>query len=172
MSSQTRQLGEGRDALLRTIAGLSEAQLSFKPEPDGWSIAACIEHVAVTEDVLFGLIARGAPSATGVPLDASKDGRFSAAVADRTRKVQAPESVRPSGHFPSPDAARTHFLASYERAIAYAHDCAEDLRHLFTMHPVLGEIDCYRCLLLLAMHPARHAAQIEEIKRHPEFPPH
>jgi hypothetical protein len=32
----------------------------------------------------------------------------------------------------------------------------------FSSH--VGEIDCYRCLLLLALHPARHAAQIEEIK--------
>ena len=150
-----KQLSEGRDAVLRAIAGLSDAQLSFKPESDGWSIAGCIEHVAVTEDVLFELIASGAPSA---------------AVADRTRKVQAPERVKPSGHFPSTAAARTHFLSAHERAMAYARDCAEDLRHLFTMHPLLGEIDCYRCLLLVAMHPARHAAQIEEIKRHPAFP--
>jgi len=31
----------------------------------------------------------------------------------------------------------------------------------FTPHPVLGEIDCYNSLLLLALHPERHAAQIE-----------
>jgi hypothetical protein len=152
------------------IAGLSEAQLSFRPQPDSSSIAGCIEHIAVTKDVLFELLAFGAPSTSGVPLDPAKDRRFSAASADRTRKVPAPERVRPSGQFPSADAARMHFRAAHERAINYARDCAGDLRHLFTMHPLLGEIDCYRCLLLLALHPAGHAAQIEEIKRHPEFP--
>jgi hypothetical protein len=41
----------------------------------------------------------------------------------------------------------------------HARDCTQDLRILFTRHPLFGEIDCYRCLLLLALHPARHAAQ-------------
>jgi hypothetical protein len=68
------------------------------------------------------------------------------------------------------DEARDHVIAGHERAIAYARECAQDLRNLFTPHPLLGEIDCYRCLLLLALHPARHAAQIEEIKLDPAFP--
>jgi len=34
----------------------------------------------------------------------------------------------------------------------------------------VSEIDCYRCLPLLALHPARHAAQIEEIKLDPGSP--
>ena len=57
-----------------------------------------------------------------------------------------------------------------ELAIAYAGQCSDDLRHLFALHPLLGEIDCYRFLLLLAAHPARHAVQIEEIKLDTAFP--
>jgi len=163
------QLVEGRDSLLRAIEGLSEAQMSFKPEPDGWSIADCLEHLAITEDALFELIARGAPNPAGVPLPPEKDGRMVAAIVNRGRKVGAPKAMQPAGHFASPAEARTHFLASRERAIAYATTSTVDLRALFTIHPLLGEIDCYRCLLLLALHPARHAAQIEEIKRHVNF---
>jgi len=66
--------------------------------------------------------------------------------------------------------ASHHFQESRELAIAYARQCPDDVRHLFALHPLLGEIDCYRYWLLLALHPARHAVQIEEIKLDPAFP--
>jgi hypothetical protein len=165
-----QQLIEGRDTLLSATAGLSEAQAQFKPRPDGWSIADCVEHVAITAPMLFALLEKGAANPQGQALIPEKDGRFARAVVDRSRKVAAPQGVRPDGRFRSVDEARERFLASHERAIAYARECGQDLRSLFTPHPLLGEIDCYRCLLLLALHPARHAAQIEEIKRDPAFP--
>jgi len=119
---------------------------------------------------MFALVSKGAANPDGVPLDPAKDGRMVAAIVDRSRKIAAPPGVRPHGHFASPAEAVKHFRESRERALAYTRDCTEDLRRLFTPHPLLGEIDCYKCLLLLALHPARHAAQIEEIKQHPEFP--
>ena len=166
----TKQLLEGRDAVVRAIDGLADAQLQFKAQPDSWSIADCVEHLAVTEDLLFALVTKGTPNPDGVSLDPAKDGRMVAAIVDRSRKFAAPAAVRPQAHFASPSEAVKHFRDGRERALAYTRDCTEDLRHLFTPHPLLGEIDCYRCLLLLALHPARHAAQIEEIKQHPQFP--
>ncbi|HVP45810.1 MAG TPA: DinB family protein [Bryobacteraceae bacterium] len=166
----TKQLLEGREAVVRAIDGLTDTQLQFKPQPDGWSIADCVEHLAVTEDMLFALVTKGAPNPDGVSLDPVKDGRMAAAVVDRSRRFSAPHGVRPHGHFVSPAEAVAHFRESRERALAYTRDCTHDLRRLFTPHPLLGEIDCYRCLLLLALHPARHAAQIEEIKQHAQFP--
>ncbi|MBZ5591288.1 MAG: DinB family protein [Acidobacteriia bacterium] len=166
----TKQIVEGRDAVFLAITGLTDAQLRFKPQPESWSIADCVEHLAVTEDLLFALVTKGAPNPDGMPLDPVKDGRFSTAVVDRSRKFAAPPGVRPHGHFASTAEAVAHFRENRERTLAYARDCTQDLRRLFTPHPLLGEIDCYRCLLLLALHPARHAAQIAEIKKHPEFP--
>ena len=165
-----KQLLEGRDAVTRAIDGLTSTQLHFKPQPENWSIADCVEHLAVAEDLLFNLVAKGAPNPDGVSLDPAKDGRLSAAVVDRSRKFAAPLPLRPHGHFASTEEAVARFREGRERALAYTRDCTQDLRRLFTPHPLLGEIDCYRCLLLLALHPARHAAQIEEIKRHPQFP--
>jgi DinB superfamily len=166
----TKQLQEGRDAVLRAIDGLADAQVRFKPQPDRWSIADCVEHLAAAEDLLFDLIAKGAPNPDGVPLDPAKEGRLVAAIVDRSRKFAAPAALRPHAHFESPAAAVKHFCDSRERSLAYTRGCSDDLRRLFTPHPLLGEIDCYRCLLLLALHPTRHAAQIEEIKQHPQFP--
>jgi hypothetical protein len=167
----TKQLLEGRKAVARAIDGLTDTQLHFKPQPDGWSIADCVEHLAVTEDLLFHLVAKGAPNPDGVSLDPAKDGRMAAAVVDRSRKFIAPAGARPNSYFASTQEALAHFREGRNRALAYTRACTHDLRRLFTPHPLLGEIDCYRCLLLLALHPARHAAQIEEIRQHPQFPP-
>src|SRR5712692_2298031 len=54
-----QRLLDGRDALFRAIAGLSEAQQRFKVQPEDWSIADCVEHVAVVEDFLFPLVTQG-----------------------------------------------------------------------------------------------------------------
>jgi hypothetical protein len=165
-----KHLYEGRDSFLRAIAGLSEAQLSFKSQPDRWSIADCMEHIAMAEDAMFAGLTKGFQNPNGVSLDPEKYDRLVAAVVNRGRRSVAPEVMRPASHFGSAAEASLHFQESRERAIAFARECPDDLRHLFMVHPLLGEIDCYRCLLLLALHPARHAAQIEEIKQDPGFP--
>lgn len=165
-----KHLHEGRDSLLQSIAGLSDAQLNFKPPSGRWSIADCIEHIVLTEDSMFGRATTGTPNQNGVSLDPEKYERFVAAVVGRSRKVVAPEGFHPGGHCGSAAEACKKFLDGRERAIVFARQCPDDLRHLFALHPLLGEIDCYRFLLLLALHPARHAAQIEEIKQDPAFP--
>jgi len=165
-----KHLEEGREVFLRAIDGLSEEQLHFKPQSDRWSIADCIEHIVLAEDTMYVKVVHGVPNPNGDSLDPEKYERFVAAVVGRTRRVQAPEPMRPANHFASVEEARSHFLAQRDRAIAYARECCDDLRHLFAKHPLLGEIDCYRFLLLLALHPARHAMQIEEIKSDPAFP--
>ena len=165
-----KHLYEGRDSFLRAIAGLSEAQLNFKSQPDRWSIADCMEHIAMAEDAMFAGVTTGAPNPNGVSLAPEKYDRLVAAVVNRGHRLVAPEVMHPASHFGSAAEASHHFQESRERAITFARECPDDLRHLFMVHPLLGEIDCYRCLLLLALHPARHAAQIEEIKQDAAFP--
>jgi DinB superfamily len=165
-----QHLIDGRDALLAAIADLSEAQVRFKPDAERWSIAECTEHVAVTGDALLALVKKGTANPQAVALDPAKYGRLAAALVDRSRRFPAPDSIRPTGRFALIAKARAHFLDGHERAMAYTRQCQLDLRQRFTLHPLLGEMDCFRCLLLLALHPARHAGQIGEIKLDLRFP--
>ena len=43
-------------------------------------------------------------------------------------------------------------------------DTADDLRNKMFKHPLMGELDGYQAVLVIAAHPQRHAMQIEEIK--------
>ena len=52
-----------------------------------------------------------------------------------------------------------------ERTIQFVENCHEDVRTLLIEHPVVGRINGYETLLLIAVHSMRHAGQIEEILR-------
>lgn len=52
----------------------------------------------------------------------------------------------------------------------YIRTTNDDLRDRFFDHPVLGPMEGYQWLLLIATHSARHTAQIEEVKADPNFP--
>jgi hypothetical protein len=128
-----------------SIFGLSDAQYRFKPQPECWSIAESVEHVAITEDILFGLVTGGLPNPGAAALPPAKDQKLAPAIVDRLRKFSAPDAVRSRGRFANPAESCARFHASRELSMIYARECSDDLRGRFTMHPLLGEIDCYRC---------------------------
>src|ERR1043166_4309468 len=47
---------ETKSDLLKSIKGLSEAQLNFKPAPDRWSIKECVNHVTLAEKNLWEML--------------------------------------------------------------------------------------------------------------------
>ncbi len=84
-------------------------------------------------------------------------------VIGRERRVLAPQALEPTGRFGSVEAAMDAFRYARARTLEFVRTCERDLRHEHTTHPVLGLIPGYNCLLLLASHPPRHAAQIREL---------
>ncbi len=156
---------------LASVAGLSPAQWNFKPDEKTWSVAECAEHIAVAEDLIFGNISKIVQGpATPDKKDAVTDDFILKGVADRTHKVQAPEVLRPTHRFATPQEIVDHFKQSRERTIAYVRDTQDDLRGHFFDHPVLKTMDAYQWILLLSAHSQRHTAQINEVKANPNFP--
>ena len=49
-------LEKTRDAFLAATQGLSEAQWTFQPAPNRWSVQQVSEHIASTEDFIMGTI--------------------------------------------------------------------------------------------------------------------
>src|ERR1700687_5183619 len=41
-----------KKGVLEATKGLSEVQWNFKPAPDKWSVAECVEHIAAAEDFI------------------------------------------------------------------------------------------------------------------------
>src|SRR6266700_2057495 len=50
------ELQGSRQMFLDATKGLSPAQWNFKAAPERWSIAECAEHIALSEDFIFGVV--------------------------------------------------------------------------------------------------------------------
>jgi len=159
-------LAQSRDNLLGKTRGLSREQLQFKPAPDRWSVADCLEHLLVVQGrrVVDGIVDPAKRSAFE-----GRDEELVQLVAGRAQRAQAPEPVRPTGRWPH-DRLIPEFEAVRKRSADLAATTNPDLRKYFSAHPLFGDLDCYQWLLLVAAHSDRHRAQIEEVIASPGFP--
>jgi len=165
------ELTASRQQFLDSVTGLSAAQWNFKPDEKTWSVAECAEHIAVSEDVIFGRVTEMMKGpATPEKKSAVTDDFILTAVVNRTQKFQAPEVLRPTHRFATPQDIIDHFKQSRERTIAYVRDTQDDLRGHFADHPALKTMDGYQWILLLSAHSQRHTAQLNEVKANANFP--
>jgi hypothetical protein len=90
-------------------------------------------------------------------------------VPDRTNKAQAPEPLKPTNRYGSPDAAVKHFVDSRNRTINFLQK-TEDLRAHVVDSPLGKKLDAYQWILFISAHSERHTKQINEVKADPNFP--
>jgi uncharacterized damage-inducible protein DinB len=156
------RLQQSRTAFLDSIAGVTEEQARSRPAPDRWSVLDCAEHVATAERGLLAGFRKAAPAeVTGV---GELEAKILAQGANRSHRVEAPERAQPSGRFGSLAEAVTAFHEAREATIRFVESCTADLRACTVPHPLRGQVTGYECLLLIIMHPIRHAEQIREIR--------
>ena len=157
--------------VLDATTGLSPAQWNFKPAPDRWSIAECMEHIAAAEDFIRGNIVNGvmkAPPAPGRDI-ATIDAGILENVPARKTKVQAPDAIKPTNRFGSPEGSIKHFVES--RAITEDFlKTTPGLRDHAADSPTGAKWDAYEFILLIAAHSERHTNQIKEVKADPNYP--
>jgi uncharacterized damage-inducible protein DinB len=158
-----RRLEESREVLLAAVEGVSDEEAATRGTPERWSVAECVEHVAVVERRMLAMIRKHF-----TPLDASLDTREREAKllhvgSSRKRRFEAPPSARPSGSKPL-SAALQDFIEARGVSLDYISQTTDDLRARTVEHPVAGTITAQECLMLLVAHPARHAEQIREIR--------
>jgi uncharacterized damage-inducible protein DinB len=169
-----QQFQTTRDNFLKSIAGLSQKQWTFKPAPDRWSVAEVSEHIAVAESTLLGLVQKRIMQSPAAPekreLVKGKDQMILERMPDRSHKAQAPEILRPTGRWASEAELTKAFEDSRKTTMDYIRTTNDDLRDHFFDHQVFGTLDGYQWLLLISAHSARHTGQIEEVKADPNFP--
>lgn len=165
-------LASTKQGVVDATAGLSEAQWNFKPAPDKWSIAQVVEHIAAAEDFLMGMVTaqvmKAPPRPPGDDVKAIDD-MVVAKVPDRSHKAQAPEPLKPTNRFGSPQASLKHFT----EARAQTEDFVKthnDLREHAIDSPMGKKLDGYEWVLFVAGHSERHTKQINEVKADPNFP--
>ncbi len=169
-----KYLAETRKNFLESVKGLSEAQWKFKPALDRWSVAEVAEHIAISEETLFGMVTNQIMKSPAAPekkeAAKGKEKLLPGMLTDRSSKFQAPEMLKPTNRWASQAELVKAFNASRDKTIAYVKTSQDDLRSHFGAHPVLKDLDAYQWLFLISGHSARHTAQILEVKADPNFP--
>ncbi|HEY5610472.1 MAG TPA: DinB family protein [Thermoanaerobaculia bacterium] len=167
-----QELERTQSKFLKSIEGLSDAQWSFKPAPDRWSVAECAEHIAASEPFIRAMVAGVlAKEATPEMLKegVQKDEIVGKGLVDRSQKFKAPEPLVPTNRFGTPAAAIEAFTQERAETIKLAASDA-DLRSHADKHFLFGPLDGYGWFLFLSAHSERHTLQIEEVRGHPDFP--
>jgi len=170
--SLLKNLAESRERLLRMAQGLSSEQLHHRPAPGRWTVAECVEHIAIVEERVLGSIQKtleAGPDSSKRSAMEGKDDTLVANVAGRATQIQAPEVLTPTGRWPDEQLLK-EFEAARHQTRDFAASTTADLRRHFYKHPVIGELDLYQWLLLIAAHCDRHRAQSEEVIASPGFP--
>jgi hypothetical protein len=138
-------------------------------------VAECVEHIAISETNLFGMI-QGTLKEQANPVKRSEvkltDEQLFAAIADRSYKVKTQEAFVPTGKFGSHEVTIQEFLNKRKGNINYLKKTKDDLRSHFFTFPVeaLGTVDSYQLFHFMSGHTKRHTLQIEEVKSNPLFP--
>lgn len=166
-----------RQGLFDAVAGLSDAQLDYKPSDDAWAICDILHHLALTDEANVKLMSRSLKQAqtTGTPLDPTPDESVINCLNHLTdtisgTRAQAPEFVRPQAHAPVQESL-ARLNASREKMLGLVEQLGEyDLSQLKYPHPLLGDLNLYQWILIAGGHERRHVAQIGRVKAEAGFP--
>ncbi|WP_435623790.1 DinB family protein [Flagellimonas sp.] len=168
-----KHLEETRDHMQKVIAGLSEEQLNFKAEEDSWSIAECVEHLAISENAFGGLIQKTLATTPNPALRDSvklKDEELMGIITDRSNRVKTSEAFEPSGQFGSFEETVKAFMDKREEHIQFVKTTEDDLRNRYNSDLPFGTVDGVQVIIFAAGHTERHVLQMEEVMAHKLFP--
>ena len=160
-----RMLQEGMDALSEALSGIEESVVKRRPREDSWSVLECVEHIALVE---WGLLPRlrEAKDCGESREDRAREAKFQALALNRERRIEAPEIALPGSGSTTLAEALEELNSARRATIRFVEEFRGDLRWWVTVHPLITRpVNCHEMLLLIAMHPKRHAMQIAEIRR-------
>ena len=170
----TNHLASTLETLSKSVEGLSEAQLNFKPDTSKWSIKECVYHLALSETNIWAWM-QGLMAAPANPDKRSgikfTDDQLLAGVEDRSRKNKTSESFEPkNAKWTSKDEAMTFLKTERQKHIDYLTKSTDDFRNHIAEQGPMGPMDAYQVLLLMSQHTLRHTKQIEEVKASAGYP--
>ena len=159
------RFNEGESALQAALAGVDSESATSKPSPGRWSIVEIVEHLAASEAFLLDRLRQAAPSAVS-HADPAREARLESLALNRERKIDAPEPVLPTGACATLAEGLDRLRAVRVQTIQFVENFSGDLRSSLVEHPLIARpLNGYEMLLLMALHPIRHAAQVNAIRQ-------
>lgn len=167
---------QAREQFIATVSNLSFEQVSFKPEPDAWSITENTEHIVRAEQSgLMGIwkaldgIKRNKPVWSGEKIH---DGLSIEAIVEKTWQ---PQEKVPEIAAPYWGGSIAYWIALLKAQTQLLHELGEalvgfDIESIVYPHPISGPLDVRQRLEFLRFHLNRHQVQVERLKQHVDYP--
>ncbi|PRD56852.1 DinB family protein [Sphingobacterium gobiense] len=159
--------------IIQTTQGLTEEQLNFKASPEKWSVLECVEHIVITEPMLFA----GVKEAMENPATPEKrseiklsDDEIPAMLTNRDYKATAPAEMTPVGKYKDVASALSDLEEQRNMIFANLENYSIDDMRSRVIEAPFGSIDAYQFMLFIPGHAARHTLQMEEVKADSNFP--
>jgi hypothetical protein len=149
-----------------SVAGLSPAQLAFKPSPTAWSILDVVDHLVVVGPIYWKNLQNATPVSSG-RVGAMNDVDVLWYGIDRTNREIALQAEEPSRKLPDLQGGMKAYRAQHAELLQYVRTTKDDLRGRLVERQ---HCDAYQWALLISTHEQRHILQIREIKANPKFP--
>ena len=157
-----------RAILQATFDAVPPAVRDRAPAAGGWSVAGVIEHLAMIEERVAGMLAARISKARDEGIgeetaDTPVLPTFNLSrVLDRSIRINAPDISHPTG------LTADEAWAALERGSALLRGVLRDadglrLGDILLQHPAFGALTVYEWVAVAGVHEARHAAQICEI---------
>jgi uncharacterized damage-inducible protein DinB len=167
-------LQDSQKEFLTLVDGLSDAQWTYKPAPDRWSVGETAEHIVLADAGLFGSLQKALDSPPNPEWESKTRGKtefLEKVMVDRSHKAKAPEAIVPQSKI-SRDEVIQRYKEGRAREIKFAEETEVTLKEHTAEHPfpVFGTLNAYQWLIYIPLHNMRHNQQIAEVKASPGFP--
>ncbi|MEP5612866.1 MAG: DinB family protein [Cyclobacteriaceae bacterium] len=158
--------------LLKTVKGLSEEQLNYKPTEDSWSVANCVEHLAISENNIFGIVQMTLQSDPDPSLRSEvkmSDDQVIGLIQSREQKVKTRTEFEPTNKYGGYDGSLAEFKTKRKENMKYVKSSQDDLRNRYFDFP-FGKVDAYQVIIFMSGHTKRHTDQIKEVMASAGYP--
>ncbi|MEK5389080.1 DinB family protein [Margalitia sp. FSL K6-0131] len=154
-----------RKELLESVSDLSDQQLNTTPEEGKWSIMQNLEHLYLMEKVVVQRMTQelkyNTEPTSEVPINM---------LLNRSKKIDAPEFLKPSNEFTSLKEMKSKLDESREALINFvSHTSEDDLANRAMAHRLFGMLSLKQWVKLIGYHEQRHLEQIKEVKEAMQF---
>ena len=178
VTEESKQVNEEAKQL---VGSLNETQLNWKPAPERWSIAQCLDHLRVSSEgynnYLPNAIGRGRekwPTSGAVSYHPTLMGGWliKQLLPENTRKIPAPKIFRPAASSSIHDSLN-NFLKQQEVFLNFVNNAnGFDYNKARLRSPVtpLVRYSVADTFVLIVVHNRRHLAQALRVKQDPNFP--
>ncbi len=168
-----KHLADSQNEMMKTLKGLSEAQLNFKPNAESWSIAECLRHITISESALWGNFITQPLSMDADPSKRSEvqmsDEQLIGIIESRDQKVKTFAPFEPENKPEPVKAVIKEFKKLRAEHIKFVKKTDADLRNHYGALP-FGTVDSYQAILFMSGHTKRHTDQMKEVMADPSFP--